>query len=347
MYLARFRGIALKINDFRISPLSDKIVNALIEATQAHMKMDVLINEYPTIKPVLSDALLSLDTHYGFFDIQPDIRKICHSLYVLGQTDTPSKIINIIAASMGYAQDKVQKTGILTAGDLLRIDEAIKTANSKPLAAGYCSIEDERKVETIWPILHDLYGPQRQYPLLLETAIACYRFLTFSVDSRIDLLSQAILFSTVHRNNLSFQGLHRQWILSTDPQISLASIDMEDALIHILYVFQRMWAYTTALVRKVNNKREEISQFIKASIPHQIPTEFYHLLTENICIRNRDVSKKLRISPKTAIKHLKMLELEKALYSVKSGREVFYFNNLLIDLLKESIEVHHNGPEKP
>ena len=327
--------------------MSDRIVAALIETTKAQIKTDVLLNEYPTIRPLLSDTLWTLDTYYSFYDSQPDIFRICHSLYVPGQTSSAAQLINTIAASSEYAQNKAHITCVLAAGDLLKIDEAITTTNVAPLTANYHSCGQELRIEALWPILHDLYGPQRQYPLILETAIACYQFLAFSEDDRISLLSQAILFSTIYRNSLAFQGLHRQWLLSTDPQITLSSMDTEDALVHILYVFQQMWEYKTELIRKLNNKRDEIIQFIEATFSRQIPVEFHQLLAGNMCIRNQDVTEKLRLSAKTAIKYLKMLEQENALYSIKSGREVFYFNNMLLDLLQQATEVYNNGPEKP
>ena len=337
----------MTLDDFRARALSDKIVKALIEATEAYVTMDVLVNEHLTIRPALSDILLSLDSYYSLLDIQPDICHICHSLYVPIQTDTITRTIRTIVASIGYAQDRLETIGVLTAGDLLRIDDAVNNTSVELLTACCYSSNQESKIGIVWSILHDLYGPKRQHTLIMETAVACYRFLTLSSDCSLNLQTLIILFSALFRNNLAFQGLQRQWILSTDPQLNLCSIDIEDALTHILEVFKVMWKYTTVFIRRLNDKQNEISQFIIKRLPVQTSEGFHKLLAGNLCLRNQYVSEILHISPKTAIKHLKMFEQENALYSIKTGREIFYFNNMLLDLLKQTTEVYLNGSEKP
>jgi len=154
----------LSIKDFRSSPLPDRIVFALIEATQAYSIMDTLINEYSTITPVLHDMLLSLDIYYDLYNIQPDITDICIGLHIPTQENTASEYTSTILKCGEYAQSKAQITDVLTAGDILKIDRTIKSMDLKQLTADY----DAYYVDAIWSILHDLYEPRRQYFIHLE-----------------------------------------------------------------------------------------------------------------------------------------------------------------------------------
>ena len=302
--------------------------------------MDVLVNEYSTSKSALFDILLSLDVYYGYYDTNPDICLICHSLYIPEQPNNVSKNVYTINACREYAQNNVRVRDVLTALDLIKIDKSIKTANKELLTDTKYSNNSDRQIEIVWGILHDLYGPKHQYPLLLESAIACYRLLTVSNVYSLNLQTIAILLSTLYQNNLAFHGLYRQWTVSTPPQLNIVSLDVGDALIHILNIFQQMWIYTTKLIRELNSTKEKLLR------SNQVSERFCRILTENFCIRNQDVSEKLLISPKTTIKHLKKFEQEKVIYSRKSGREIFYFNNILLDLLKQITEVSNNGSEK-
>jgi len=209
------------------------------------------------------------------------------------------------------------------------------------------STEPEYKIEAVWTVLHNIYGPQRQYPLLLETSIAVCKLYLFSSEYRFNMQTLIILLSILYKNKFAFQGLHRQWVLSTDPRLDLDTLAYEDAIIHVLSVFQQMWEHLITLIRSINNKRDEISKLIHIEPFRQLSAGFYELLAENVCIRNKDVTEKLCVSSKTAIKNLKQLEQEQILSAVKKGRELFYFNNLFLDLLKQSIEVSDNGTKKP
>jgi hypothetical protein len=156
----------------------------------------------------------------------------------------------------------------------------------------------------------------------------------------------AIIFSTVYQNRLVFRGLSKQWSLFTDPRLDIALMDIEDALIHILGVFQEVWKYTAVLIGKLNKESENLSQLMKLNCSQQVSIGFHKMLSQNICIRNKSVSEELCLSPKTTIKYLKQLEEERLLFSIKHGREVFYFNNTVIGLLKQMTEVLHNGADK-
>ncbi|MCL1976244.1 MAG: hypothetical protein FWG61_08810 [Firmicutes bacterium] len=236
---------------------------------------------------------------------------------------------------MSYAKNKVAMTEVLTAGDILKINCAIKTVSAEPLLADEGLADSEQLVESIWSILYDLYNPQRQYPLLLESAIVCYRLLTLPKTDSFTTQTLTILLSTVYQNEFAFNGLLRQWILSIDPKVHIASIDSIDALIQILGVFQSMWAYKTQLLRILKHRKAEIIHLINENFPSSKGTE--QILTKLLCIRRRDLSDRLQLSPKTVTKILKQLEQLNYLHSVKNWRETLYFNNFMIDTLKEQL----------
>ena len=187
----------MTISDFRSKSLSDKIILALIEATQAYTEMDTMLREYPSVKLPLSDILLSLEIYYSHYDINPEICQIVHSLYIYNNSIAIVGTARTITACIEYAQNKAKKTDILTAGDLIKINEAIKIASIAPLSEDEYLQNMEQHIKTIWPILHDLYGPQRQYTLFLEIAIAYYRLITLSEYCLLDLRTIAILLSTI------------------------------------------------------------------------------------------------------------------------------------------------------
>ena len=333
----------MNILEFRKGHLSDRIINALIESTRTYAEMEVLLNEYPYMVPVLSDILLSIDIYYSLHDAQPDINQIVQSLYIPDQSTPIARTSHAISACIKYAKNKIHKMDVLTAGDLLKIDQTIKTANIMLLTTDELINKPEQQLKEIWSILHDLYGPNRQYPLLLETALALYGLATLPDDYRLSLNTKIILFSSLYKSNLAFSGLQRQWTLLTDPRVDISSIKTDDAIVHILHVFQNMWKYTTTLMRSLNNKRIEIAQNINFDTGKQMPNEIHWLLVENICIKNQDASAKMRVSPKTAIKYLKLLEQQDLLYFIKKGREIFYFSRLLLDFLKQQAEEYTSG----
>ena len=337
----------MNTNEFRMGHVSSRVINALAESIRAHAELEVLLNEHPNNLPVLSDILLSLDVYYSLYDIQPDVCRIVQSLYVPEQSTVTAETIHSIAACVEYAQNRVNKTDVLTAGDLLRIDRVIKTANTKLLTADGFISESEQQIKEVWSILHDLYGPERQYPLLLEAALAFYQLCTLPEYYRPGLHTIKILLSTLYKCNLTFSGLQMQWALLTDPRSNLLSANTDDAIVHILHVFQWMWKCSATLIRRLNSKRKEIEQNVHDNSGKQMPKVIARLLVENICIRNRDISEKMQVSAKTAIKYLKLLEQHELLYSLKSGREVFYFSSVLLDLLQQMTEELSNGTEKP
>lgn len=124
----------MSVKDFRSNSLSDKIVYSLIEATQAYSSMDVLLNEYPAIKPVLHDMLLSFDIYYDRYDTHPDIADIYFGLFIPNQMIESGKNATVIRACLECAQNKIKMTDVLTAGDILKIDRAIKNVNIEHLA---------------------------------------------------------------------------------------------------------------------------------------------------------------------------------------------------------------------
>ena len=327
----------MTIQDFRTSPLPEEIIHALLAATYAYAEMDVLIKEYPQTQSLLSNMLLALDVYYQHYDARPNIADICHALFITDKTNVVGESVTTFAECLAYARNKVVMTEVLTAGDILRINSSIRDLRTEPLSFDVASADCEQIVESIWSILHDLYSPQRQHPLLLEAAIACYCLLILPKSAPISLQTLAILFSNVYQSDVAFCGLLRQWTLSTDPRIHISSMETINALVHILEIFQNMWAYGATLLRLLRHRKAEIIHLISGDFSQQISAGVSQMLSESLCIKRRDVSNRLQLSPKTVTKILKQLEQRNILHSVKSWREMFYFNSLMIDTLKEQL----------
>ena len=325
------------IQDFRAIPLSDSIVHALISATQAYAELDVLMTEHPETKLLLYDMMLVLDVYYQHYDAQPDIEDVCQALYIPEKKSILSKSMAVFENCLLYAKSKISETEVLTAGDIIKIDDAIRFTDAEFLTPDIVPADCEQLIERIWSILYDLYSPQRQYPLPLEAAIACYRFLALPETKHLTLQTLTILFSTVYENELAFSGFARQWMLSTDPRVHIFSIDASDALAHILEVFRCMWTYTATLIRITKQKKTEVSLCVSMALPQYMPSGCGQFLSESLCTRTHDISDRFNLSQKTATKYLRQLEQKDIVHSVKNWRDVYYFNNLLIDLLKDQL----------
>ncbi|MCL2033834.1 MAG: hypothetical protein FWG94_03775 [Oscillospiraceae bacterium] len=327
----------MNIHDFRSNPLPNRIIHALLSATQAHSEVNVLMNEYPENNSLLTQMLVALDVFYHLYDDEIDIANVCRALFIPDKTSMISRTIETFTNCATYAKDKTATREILTAGDVLKINSALKAASTEPLLFDTISDDYEQLVKPIWLILNDLYAPQRQYTLLMETAITCYRLLMISETDPIRLQTLTILFSVVYQNEFIFYGLSRQWNLSTDPKIDIASLDIVSALVHILKAFQQMWAYTAILLRVINSKKVELIHLISEDFSQQVSTGIIRVLSESLCIKKRDAEEKLCLSPKTVAKHLTFLEQKSILCSIKNWREVLYFNNVMIDALIKQI----------
>jgi len=146
----------LNIQDFRATPLSDNIIHALISATQAYTELDVLMAEYPDIRPLLSDMILALDVYYQHYDAQPDIVDICKVLFIPDETSMVGRSIATLKNCAAFAKRKIAKTEILTAGDILIIDAAINTADGEFPLPDMIPADCEQLIEQIWSSLYDL-----------------------------------------------------------------------------------------------------------------------------------------------------------------------------------------------
>jgi len=281
--------------------------------------------------------MLALDVYYQHYDVQPDIVDICQMLFIPDETSIVGRSIAALKNCTAYAMSKIAKTEVLTAGDILKIDAAINAADGEFKIPDMIHADCEKLIEQIWSSLYDLYSPNPQHPLLLEAAIACYRILTFPKVHPFNMQTLAVLLSTVFQNELASCGLARQWILSTDPRIHLSSIETSDALAHIQGIFRSMWAFSTTLIRSINQKKIEISHSISMVLPQYAPAGCIKILSESLCIKTRAISEKFGLSQKTATKYLRQLEQESFLHSVKYRREVLYFNSLMIDVLKKQL----------
>ena len=332
---------------FRLTPLSDRVTKSLISAAQAYAEMITLVKEYPENKRILSDMLLALDSYYNHYSMSPSIDDICQMIYITDESSGVGRFIAAVSQCMEYAYNRISKTEVLTAGDILFINNAIRTEPIKvekpltrykmevrPPLSGEVSDNNEQIIECLWEILHDLYAPKQQYSFILEMAIAAYRMLTL-LGMHISLQTFTILFSVVCRNELAMYGLVRQWTLFTDPIVSVSSMDTESALSHILDIFQGVWEYTSSLMRIINKRKTEISRLLSVEL-HQ-HASVGQLLMESICVTKRDVIRNLHISPNTAKKYLTQLEKRDILRPVKNWREIAYFNNLMIATIKEQL----------
>jgi hypothetical protein len=280
---------------------------------------------------------LALDVYYQNYNKAPNMVDICHALFISDKMSIVGSDIEIFKSCAAYAKNKAAETEVLTAGDVLKIDESVGTVCEEPLTLDKVSAYCEHLIEPIWSILHDLYAPERHYPLLLEAAIACYRLLTVLKEDIPALKTLMILLSTVYRNEFAFCGLIRQWSLFTNPRANFSSMNIVRAIAHILEVFQGMWTFTATLVRDINRKKVEISNYISGDFPPPVSTSISKLLSESMCVRRQYVLDSLQVSSKTATKYLNQLEQRSILHSTKNWRETLYFNNLLIDTLENYI----------
>ena len=136
--------------------MSNKIIHALLNATQSYAEANVLLSEYPENKPALDYMRLALDICYEVYDSNPDIVDICHSLYINNSTTAIGKKVEMFTACADYTNSKVQETKVLTAVDPLKMDNAIKSISTEFLLLDRVSFDSERLIEPIWSILNDL-----------------------------------------------------------------------------------------------------------------------------------------------------------------------------------------------
>ena len=325
----------MDIHDFRSNPLPDSIINALLSATQAYTEVNVLLREYADFMPLLSDILLVLDVYYLNYNSHPEVENIYRALYIPDNTNKFNKEVSSFTNCVAYAKKKVISTEVLTAGDILMINATIKAGYAELVLPDKTIIKNENLIDPVWSILYDLYNPKPQYSLLLETAIACYRFLIFSEAESFSMQTLIILFSTVIKNECIFYGFTRQWVLFTDPRVNLSSLGIIHAIEHILSVFQGMWEYSIKLLRTLINHRNDILYRINEILPNRASTDIVRILSESLYIRRKQISDKLMISPNTITKILKQLEQKKILTAEKYWREVYYFNNLLMEKIND------------
>ena len=262
----------MTIEGFRLNPLPDCIIHVLLSATQAYAESYTLVNVYPEYRPLLCSMTLALDVYYQNYNKAPNKVDICHALFISDKMSIVGSDIEIFKSCAAYAKNKAAETEVLTAGDVLKIDESVGTVCEEPLTLDKVSAYCEHLIEPIWSILHDLYAPERHYPLLLEAAIACYRLLTVLKEDIPALKTLMILLSTVYRNEFAFCGLIRQWSLFTNPRANVSSMNIVRAIAHVLEVFQGMWTFTATLVRDINRKKVEISNYISGDFPPPVST---------------------------------------------------------------------------
>ena len=278
-------------HDFRCQPLSNRIVTALLEATEAYTTMNVLLKEYPTYAPLLTEILDILDIYHHIQNESLDVgvEQVVHEFYIPIPTSPVQQYVDVMQACTEYALKRIEFAEVLTAGDVLKINKAISDKDTRCLSVHDVPPKLTSYIETIWKVLHELYNPKRQSPFLLETAFACYQLMVIFGNAWFRIETLVLLFSSLYQNNLAFSGMVRQWILTTDPKLSLSDLDMEDAIIHILTIFKNMWEHTINIIRAIISARVAVRETIQAQCPQLSSDDLIRLLGRRICIRIHDV----------------------------------------------------------
>jgi len=329
----------MTVSELRHTSLPDKIVCKLLQATEAYTEIETLLKIYPDLQDIVIKILFLLDSHYWARSNADnvEVNTVIQDCF----TNTPSsyvgRFMNSYQSCKAYAGEKNAETGVLTAVDIVKVNHAILSLDGSLLSENNADFDYMPCIEPFWFILHDLYNPKLQYPLLLETAIAFSRFISFADEEKLSVSTLAILLSNVFGNDSVFGGLIMQWTLLTDSRRIFSGTEDESTLLHVLNVFEKMWRFQNAIVYRLAKVKADILQTLQGQCPSLASPRMAQLLVDTICIRINDLTLKMNISSKTAIHHLKLLEQSGILHSLKIGRDRFYFNNIYCDLIKNLV----------
>lgn len=329
----------MTISELRRSSLPDEFVDKLCIATEAHSELATLRKLHPELTIITQQLLFLFDTYSHFFtgDSIP-IKTIIHDSFIHNPMSEVSRFVNAYDGCRTYAANRVAEASVLTAIDIVKINRTLCNTYESQLSEKDPFLDHLPCIDSFWLILRELYGPKQQYPHLLEAAIAFVRFLTHGDEEKPSILALSILLSHIPDGKLSFDGLLSQWALYTDPRWTFThSKDHNSILLHVLSVFENTWRFHSRMFYDMIDIEKKISQRLKISNPAATSFKMTRLLSQSVCLRIADMKEKLGVSLKTASNRLKELEQVGVLYSVKVGRDQFYFNNIYCDYLKELI----------
>ena len=247
--------------------------------------------------------------------------------------------IHVLRECIRYAKQKVFETKVLTAVDLLKINSTIVDSDKKILDDD--NVPSAVLVNDIWSILHDLYNPDKRYPLLLEAAVAAYRLLTLQLQWNVDLWTLCILLEAVfpEPENLKITGISLQWLVRVDPEKPLSAYDAESAVLLILSIFESIWRYNCEIYLAMREKEKEIHNIIQNLSPKLYTSKVLAALTDNLCLSNISFRQKTGVSHGTAVNYLNELERIGVLYSQIVNKERLYFNKIFCDFAREQLQV--------
>lgn len=327
----------MTISKFRLAALPDNIVNNLVETSEACAEMNTLAKLHPHLQGISADILLVVDAYHYMPKDATVIDDVIYDYFISNSNNPVTQFARSYAAGKAYAKRKIIETGILTAVDTIKINKAICHADEDILSENDSNFDHDSRIAPTWRILTDLYGPKRQYHILLEAAITLTQFLTLPGEDRINIPALEILLSTVAVDCRIFSGIISQWILLTDPRTAFNfQTDCESILLHVLRVFERTFRFHSQIIYELLKAGLDLEQKLRHDCP-AASSQLADLLVGSICVRNDDVKIGLSISSKTAINYLKRLEQCGVLHSIKQGRDRYYFNNIYSDLIKRSV----------
>lgn len=333
------KEIGMTISELRRATLPDDIVGKLLQATEAYTEMSTLLKIYPDLQNISTKILFLLDAYYWAKskDENIEINSVIQDCFINNQSSYVSRFMQSYQACKAYAEERKSETGVLTAVDIVKINHTIFDLDDSPLFVNNAVFNYMLCIEPFWLILHELYNPKRQYPLLLEAAIALSRFISFAGEEKLGLTTLAILLSSVFENGSTFGGLVMQWSLLTNPRRPFSDTEDEHKLMHILTVFEKIWRFHSMIVYRLVGVKAELLQKLQTNCPALALPRTAQLLADMTCIRINDLKSEMNISSKTAINHLKLLEQSGILYSLKVGRDRFYFNNVHCDIIQNLV----------
>ena len=323
---------------FRASPLSDQVVASLTHAAMAQSEWKAILTfcePSDATKDLL--ALIELYHHATHNGLDCDFDDALLSLYTDKPTSRLAKDIHVLRECMSYAKHRVFEIKAITAADLLKINLALIDSDTTVLKND--NLSSEILVNDVWSILHDLYNPDKRYPLLLKAAIAAYRLLTLQPQWKVDLWTLRVLFEAVYPEDLETSGISMQWLMLVDPEKSLSAYDTESAILLILSVLEGMWRKSSGIYLAIRNKESEILNTIHELLPKLRGDRILSALTRSVCLSNASFREKTGVSHGTAVNHLKDAESARVLYSKMDGRERLYFNKIICGFAREQMRV--------
>ena len=328
----------MDVKTFRASPLSDQVVTSLTNAAMAQSEWKTILSicKPPDgTKDLL--ALSEIYHHTAYRGQACDFDDALFSLYTSKPTSSMSHDLYVLCECMRYAKHKVSKTNVLTATDLLKINSALIDSDTKILE--YDDPPYIVFVNDIWSILHDLYNPDKRYPLLLETVIATYRLLTLQPQWKVDLWTLRVLFEATYPEDLEISGISLQWLMLVDPEKPLSAYDMENAVLLLLSVFENIWKHNYVIYLAMRVKELELLNTLQDLLPKLREDRILSTITRNISLSNASFREKTGVSHGTAVNCLKEAENFGILFSKMNGRERLYFNKMICDFARKQLQV--------